>query len=35
MWLVSRDFQYRRSIKDTVSLKHGETEAERETERQL
>ena len=30
-WLVPRDFRYRGSIKDAVSLKRGEAEAERET----
>ena len=28
-WLVPRDFRYRGSIKDAVSLKLGEREAER------
>ena len=36
-WLVPRDFWCRGSIKDAVSLKHGEAEgeAEREAERLL
>ena len=37
LWLVPRDFWYCGSIKDAVSLKHGEAEAETEieAERQL
>ena len=33
LWFVSRDFRYRGSIKDAVSLKHREAEKEEEAER--